>query len=155
MACNFRKIMNTERRLVPIVSLDIEGYTRLIQRDEQAALNLVRHVFTSLVGGSIGKWGGSIFKTMGDGVLAEFASIVSAIEWMAGLQRQLDANPLIAPDGAPLRMRAGIVLADVMVAGEDRFGEGVNMAGAAAGCGPPAGWAGSTWVSVLGSRAST
>ena len=131
--------MTTERRLVPIVSLDIEGYTRLIQRDEQAALNLVRHVFTSLVGGSIGTWGGSIFKTMGDGVLAEFASIVSAIEWVAGLQRQLEANPLIAPDGAPLRMRAGIVLADVMVAGEDRLGEGVNLAVRVQACAPPGG----------------
>jgi hypothetical protein len=78
-----------ERRLVPIVSLDVEGYSRLTQLDEAVTLSAVHHVFTERVEATIGDHGGSIFKTMGDGVLAEFTSVVAAVEWAAQLQQQL------------------------------------------------------------------
>ena len=78
-----------ERRLVPIVSLDVEGYSRLTQLDEGATLSAVQHVFTDRVEATIGEHGGSVFKTMGDGILAEFASAVAAVEWVSELQQQL------------------------------------------------------------------
>src|SRR6185503_15895247 len=103
-----------ERRLVPIVSLDVEGYSRLTQLDEAATLSAVHHVFTECVKATIGDHGGSVFKTMGDSVLAEFTSAVAAVEWVAQLQQQLYDAPVAAADGATLQLRAGIVMADVM-----------------------------------------
>ena len=135
-----------ERRLVPIVSLDVEGYSRLIQHDEAATLAAVNHVFKDRVEATIGEHGGTVFKTMGDGILAEFTSVVAAIEWVAQLQQQLYHEPVAAADGTTLQLRAGIVMADVMVKDEDRFGEGVTLAVRVQGCGPPGGMAISKWM---------
>ncbi len=135
-----------DRRLVPIVSLDVVGYTRLIQRDETATLTLVQQVFNGQIRATIADYGGTIFKTMGDSILAEFASVVAAVEWIARLQQSLFNAPIMAPGGAPLELRAGIVMADVMVEGGDRFGEGVNLAVRVQDCAPPGGMAISKWM---------
>lgn len=135
-----------ERRLVPIVSLDVEGYSRLIMLDEGATLAAVQHVFNERVGATITDHGGSVFKTMGDGVLAEFASVVAAVEWTSELQQQLYQRPVAAADGKTLQLRAGVVMADVMVQDNDRFGEGVNLAARVQGCAPPGGMAVSKWM---------
>ena len=135
-----------ERRLVPIVSLDVEGYARLTQLDEAATLAAVHHIFKDLVETTIGEHGGSVFKTMGDGILAEFASAVAAIEWTSGLQQQLFATPVYVADGKTLRLRAGIVMADAVIQDDDLFGEGVNMAVRVQGCAPPGGMAISKWL---------
>lgn len=135
-----------ERRLVPIVSLDVEGYGRLIQLDEVATLAAVQHVFNERVGATIADHGGSVFKTMGDGILAEFASVVAAVEWTSELQQQLYQRPVAAADGKTLQLRAGVVMADVMVQDNDRFGEGVNLAARVQGCAPPGGVAVSKWM---------
>jgi adenylate cyclase len=135
-----------ERRLVPIVSLDVEGYSRLTQLDEGATLSAVRHVFTDRVETTIGGQGGRVFKTMGDGVLAQFASAVAAVEWVSGLQQQLYQSPVNAADGKTLQLRAGIVMADVVVKDDDLLGEGVNMAVRVQGCSPPGGLAISKWM---------
>ena len=117
-----------ERRLIPIVSLDVEGYTRFVQRDEAATLAALNEVFTERGEATIGEHGGTIFKRMGDGILAEFASVVAAIEWAVRLQRSLHEQPVVAPGGQPIRLRVGIVMADVMIQDGDRFGEGVSLA---------------------------
>ena len=135
-----------ERRLVPIVSLDIVGYTRLVQHDEPTALAAVHQLFADHVNATIGSHGGTVFKTMGDGVLAEFASVVSAVEWAARLQRNLHGHPVTTPNGDALQLRAGIVLADVMVEGDDLFGGGVNLAVRVQECAPPGGLAISKWM---------
>ena len=62
------------------------------------------------------------------GILAEFASVVAAVEWTSQLQQQLYQLPVAAADGKTLQLRAGVVMADVMVQDNDRFGEGVNLA---------------------------
>ena len=140
-------IKNTaDRRLVPIVSLDVAGYTRLIQRNEAATLHAVQAVFAELLRGPIGDYGGSIFKTMGDGMLAEFPSVVGAVEWVAHVQRTLFENPVSAGGGEPVAMRAGLVMADVMVSGDDRYGEGINLAVRIQNCAPPGGLALSKWM---------
>ncbi|HQX84048.1 MAG TPA: adenylate/guanylate cyclase domain-containing protein, partial [Aestuariivirga sp.] len=135
-----------ERRLVPIVSLDVEGYSRLTELDETATLAAVRHVFTERVEATIGDYGGSVFKTMGDGILAQFASAVAAVEWVSGLQQQLYQAPVNAADGKTLQLRAGIVMADVVVKNDDLFGEGVNLTVRVQGCSPPGGMAISKWM---------
>ncbi len=136
----------TDRRLVPIVSLDVAGFTRLIQRGEAATLAAVQQVFDGLVRTTMDDHGGSIFKTMGDGILAEFPSVVAAVEAVAHIQRTLHDKPVLAGGGEPLVMRAGMVLADVMVKGGDRHGEGVNLAVRIQGCAPPGGMAISKWM---------
>lgn len=133
------------RRLVPILSADVVGYSRMIEADESAAHELVQGIFRERIEPSMANAGGSTFKTMGDGILAEFTSLVSAVDWAAHLQQELFVSPLMAPDGLPLRFRIGIVLADVMVEGEDRFGEGINLAVRAQVKSPPGGMCVTKW----------
>jgi len=109
------------------LSLDVVGYVRMVEADERAALELVQTLFHARMAPSMAEAGGKIFKTMGDGLLAEFTSLVSAVAWAARLQDELFRVPVTAPNGKPLQLRIGIVLADVLVDGEDRFGEGVNL----------------------------
>lgn len=117
-----------DRRLVPIVSLDIVGYSRLVERNERQTLRLVQRVYDRLISRTIGAAGGKVFKTMGDGLLAEFNSVVAAVQWTADLQRQIHERKIHAPGGELFQVRAGIVLADVLVAGNDLYGSGINLA---------------------------
>src|SRR5688572_18063254 len=113
----------TDRRLVPIVSMDVVGYTRLVQTNERQTLRLVQSLYDILVARTIESAGGKVFKTMGDGLLAEFSSVVAAVEWVANIQRTLDERQIKAPGGGIFEVRAGIVLADVLVTGDDLFGD--------------------------------
>ena len=135
-----------ERRLAPIVSLDVAGYTRLLQRDEAATLSAVQALFEARIREDMSVHGGHVFKVMGDGVLAEFNSVVAAVEWTARLQLDLHDRPIMMPGREPLHLRAAIILADVMMDGDDRFGEGVNLAVRVQGCSPPGGMAISKWM---------
>jgi len=135
-----------ERRLVPIVSLDVVGFSRLVQRNERQTLRLVQRVYERLVMTTIGAQGGKIFKTMGDGLLAEFTSVVAAVEWVASLQTTLHERRIRAPGGELFQVRAGIVLADVLVSGDDLFGNGVNLAVRVQGKSPPGGMAVTKWM---------
>ena len=134
------------RRLVPILSADVVGYSRMIEADESVAHKLVSGLLRERIEPTMAAAGGSIFKTMGDGILAEFASLVSAVEWAARLQQDLFDAPLKAPGGAPLRFRIGIVLADVMEEGADRFGEGINLAVRVQMSSPPGGICITKWT---------
>ncbi|HVW92326.1 MAG TPA: adenylate/guanylate cyclase domain-containing protein [Devosia sp.] len=135
-----------DRKLVPIVSLDVVGYSRLIDHNEHQTLRLVRRAYISLVHRTIGQQGGKVFKTMGDGLLAEFQSVVAAVQWTAELQKTLNQRRLRAPGGEIFRVRAGIVLADVLVAGDDLFGSGINLAVRVQGHAPPGGMAITKWM---------
>jgi TolB-like protein/class 3 adenylate cyclase/Flp pilus assembly protein TadD len=142
-----------DRRLVPIVSLDVVGYSRLVMHSERQTLRLIRQGYTTLVDRTIGAAGGKVFKTMGDGLLAEFNSVVAAVEWTAALQKALHDRHIIAPGGDPFQVRAGIVLADVLVSGDDLFGDGVNLAVRVQGQSPPGGMAITKWMyEYLGGR---
>lgn len=117
-----------DRRLVPIVSLDVVGYSRLVERNERQTLRLVQRVYDRLIARTIGAAGGKVFKTMGDGLLAEFNSVVAAVQWTAQVQREIYERKIRAPGGELFQVRAGIVLADVLVAGDDLYGSGINLA---------------------------
>ncbi len=139
-------MVQPDRRLVPIVSLDVVGYSRLVERNERQALRLVRRVYERLIARTIGDAGGKVFKTMGDGVLAEFNSIVAAVQWTAGLQREVHARRIRGPGGEPFQIRAGIVLADVLVAGNDLYGSGINLAVRVQSHSPAGGMAITKWM---------
>ncbi len=135
----------TRRRLVPIVSVDVAGYTRLIETDELASHILVQDILSVRAPETMGRFGGVVFKTMGDGLLAEFESVVSAIDWASRFQRDLHESAPHSPEGLPVKLRIGIVLADVLIEGSDRFGEGINLAVRVQSCSPSGGLAVSKW----------
>ena len=135
-----------DRRLVPIVSLDVVGYSRLVQRNERQTLRLVQRVYQHLVADTISEQGGKVFKTMGDGLLAEFNSVVAAVQWTAELQRQMNARRIKGPGNELFQIRAGIVLADVLVAGDDLYGSGINLAVRVQGHAPPGGICITKWM---------
>jgi adenylate cyclase len=138
--------VRSNRRFVSIASLDVAGYTRMIERDEAATLAAVHEVFATRVEAGIGAYGGAIFKTMGDGMLAEFASVVEAVNWAVALQDALAATPVATAAGDKIQLRIGIVIADVKVEGDDRFGEGVNLAVRVQELSPVGGLAISKWI---------
>src|SRR3569833_1127138 len=107
-----------DRRLVPIVSLDVVGYSRLAEINERQTLRLVQRVYDRLVARSIGRYGGKVFKTMGDGLLAEFQSVVAAIEWVSDMQRELHERKLRVPGGGYFQVPAGVVLPFDNLSGE-------------------------------------
>ena len=135
-----------DRRLVPIVSLDVVGYSRLVERNERQTLRLVQRVYDRLIARTIGLHGGKVFKTMGDGLLAEFQSVVAAVAWTADLQRTIYERKIRAPGGELFQIRAGIVLADVLVAGDDLYGSGINLAVRVQSTAPPGGISITKWM---------
>ncbi|MEX6506885.1 adenylate/guanylate cyclase domain-containing protein [Jiella sp. M17.18] len=112
------------RRLAAILSMDVEDYSRLVETDETAVLAALSRAFDDRIRPTIGQFGGEVFKTVGDGLLAEFSSPVSAVNWAARFQRSIAAEE----GDKALPIRIGIVLGDVVVARDDRFGAGVNLA---------------------------
>jgi adenylate cyclase len=143
----------SERRLVPIVSLDVVGFSTLVQFDERQTLRLVRRAYEHFVHRTIDGVGGKVFKTMGDGLLAEFGSVIAAVEWVSAIQKELNTRRVPVPGGGILQVRAGIVLADVLVHGDDLFGNGVNLAVRVQSLSPPGGMAITKWMhEYLGGR---
>lgn len=139
-------MVQPDRRLVPIVSLDVVGYSRLVERNERQTLRLVQRVYERLISSTIGEAGGKVFKTMGDGLLAEFSSVVAAVQWTAQLQREIHERKIHAPGGEMFQVRAGIVLADVLVAGNDLYGSGINLAVRVQSHSPPGGMCITKWM---------
>jgi adenylate cyclase len=117
-----------ERRLAAILAADVVGYTGLMEQDEAGTFERVRAYRKELFEPEIERHHGRIFKLMGDGLLAEFASVVDAVECAIVLQRELALRNRGLPDDRRIDVRIGINLGDVIVEGEDRHGEGVNIA---------------------------
>jgi len=117
-----------ERRLAAILAIDVVGYSRLMETDEAGTFGRLRGRLNALVGPRIAEHSGRVFKLMGDGVLAEFASVIDAVECAAALQKAMATSNDDAPDGHGIEVRMAVHLGDVIVDGEDRQGEGVNIA---------------------------
>jgi adenylate cyclase len=135
----------SERRLVPIVSIDVVGFSRRVQHNPRPTVRLGRPTHAHFVN-RIGERGGAVFKTMGDGLLAEFNSVIAAVDWVARIQKDLHTRQIRAPGGEILQVRAGIVMADVLVHGDDLFGNGVNLAVRVQSLSPPGGMAITKWM---------
>jgi len=117
-----------ERRLSAIVAADVVGYSRLMERDEADIFERLRVLRKEHFEPEIERHHGRIFKLMGDGLLAEFASVVDAVECAVSLQRGMaERNDGLSAD-LRIDVRIGINLGDVIVEGEDRHGEGVIIA---------------------------
>jgi TolB-like protein/class 3 adenylate cyclase len=117
-----------ERRLAAILAADVVGYSALMERDEAGTFARLKAGRTELFEPEIARHHGRIFKLMGDGLLAEFASVVDAVECAVSLQRGLAERNLSVPEAERIEVRIGINLGEVIVEGDDRYGEGVNIA---------------------------
>jgi class 3 adenylate cyclase len=116
-----------ERKLVAILAADIEGYSRHMERDEAATLaTLSAHRL--IVDDLIASYNGRITGTAGDSVLAEFASVVDAVDCALKIQDALSEANRALPEERRLHLRIGINVGDVMVKDGDIFGDGVNIA---------------------------
>jgi adenylate cyclase len=117
-----------ERKLAAILAADVVGYSRLMEADEAGTFARLKERRHTVVGPELERHRGRIFKLTGDGLLAEFVSVVDAVECAVAVQREMaERNANLAPD-LRIEMRIGITLGDVIVEGEDRHGEGVNIA---------------------------
>src|SRR5262245_18079266 len=117
-----------ERRLSAILAADVVGYSALMEEDEAGTFNRLRAHRKELFEPEIHKHHGRIFKLTGDGLFAEFASVVDAVECAVSLQRGLAERNANVPDDQRIDVRIGINLGEVIVEGDDRLGEGVNIA---------------------------
>jgi adenylate cyclase len=116
-----------ERRLSAILAADVAGYTRLMEQDETDTFARLKAHRKELFEPEITKHHGRIFKLMGDGLLAEFGSVVDAVECAVAVQRGMAERNKDVADDRRIDVRIGINLGDVMVEGEDRHGDGVNI----------------------------
>ncbi|MDP9422034.1 MAG: adenylate/guanylate cyclase domain-containing protein [Pseudomonadota bacterium] len=128
-----------ERRLAAILAADVVGYSRLMGANEVGTLQSLQQHQAELVGPAIASHGGRIVKLTGDGLLAEFASVVSAVECAADIQRAMPDRNADAPEDRRIEYRVGINLDDVIVQGDDLFGDGVNVAARLEGIACPGG----------------
>src|SRR5262245_42108874 len=117
-----------ERRLAAILAADVVGFSALMERDEAGTFARLKAGRKELFEPEIARHHGRIFKLMGDGLLAEFASVVDAVECAVSLQRGLAERNLSVPEAERIQVRIGVNLGEVIVEGDDRYGEGVNIA---------------------------
>jgi len=117
-----------ERRLAAILAADVVGYSRLMADDEERTLAQLKTHRTDVIYPALSTHNGSVVKLMGDGLLAEFSSVVDAVRCAVAIQEATDAGSLETGSGKPIQLRIGINLGDVIVDGDDIYGDGVNIA---------------------------
>jgi class 3 adenylate cyclase len=120
--------MSQTRRLAAILAVDVAGYSRLMGADEEGTLERLKALRRELVDPKIASHNGRIVKSTGDGLLVEFASVVDAVRCAIAVQQAMpERNTNVEPDRR-IELRIGINLGDVIVEGDDLYGDGVNIA---------------------------
>jgi adenylate cyclase len=116
-----------ERRLAAILAADIAGYSRLMGADEVGTLTALKAHRRKIVDPAIAGHHGRIVKTTGDGMLVEFASAVDAVACAVAIQEKM-AERTAEGTGPRIQFRVGINIGDIIIDGDDIFGDGVNLA---------------------------
>jgi adenylate cyclase len=120
--------MSQTRRLAAILAADVAGYSRLMGADEEGTHERLKAHFQEVVNSKIREHRGRIVKNTGDGLLAEFASVMDAVRCAVDVQRAMVDREPDVPEERRIRFRIGINLGDVIVEEHDIFGDGVNLA---------------------------
>jgi adenylate cyclase len=128
-----------ERRLAAIFAADVVGYSRLMGDDEAGTLERLKALRQDLVQPSIAERKGRIVKLMGDGLLAEFPSVVEAIQCAVEIQKRMAERETDVAEESRVTLRIGVNLGDIIVEGSDIFGDGVNVAARLEGLADPGG----------------
>ena len=118
----------SERRLAAILSADVVGYSRLMGADEAGTLTRLKACRAEVLDPKIAEHRGRIFKTMGDGLLVEFASVVDAVNCAIAVQDAMATANAAAAAERRIVFRIGVNLGDVIAEDDDILGEGVNIA---------------------------
>jgi adenylate cyclase len=116
-----------KRRLTTVLCADVHGYSRLMEADEAGTLATLRRNRAAMAG-LVERHDGRIVNTWGDAVIAEFASVVEAVQCAVEIQQEISNQGSDAPDVERMKFRIGVNLGDVMVDGPDIYGDGVNIA---------------------------
>jgi class 3 adenylate cyclase/pimeloyl-ACP methyl ester carboxylesterase len=117
-----------QRRLAAILAADVVGYSRLMGADEMGTLTSLKSHRRELVDSGIAEHRGRIVKTTGDGMLVEFASVVDAVSCAVHIQRSMVRRNAGIPQDKQIVFRFGINVGDIIIDGDDIFGDGVNIA---------------------------
>ena len=117
-----------QRKLAAILAADVVGYSRLMRADETGTLSGMKALWGEVVQPSVRAHRGRVFKLMGDGMLAEFGSVVDAANAAEAIQTAANARAEAVAEGRRVQLRIGINLGDVVVDGSDLYGDGVNIA---------------------------
>src|ERR1700716_430027 len=117
-----------QRRLAAILAADVVGYSRLMGTDEMGTLTALKSHRRELVNPGIAEHHGRIVKTTGDGMLVEFASVVDAVGCAVNIQRSMFRRNAGIPEEKQIIFRIGINVGDIIIDGDDIFGDGVNIA---------------------------
>ena len=126
-----------QRRLAAILSADVAGYSRLMGADEVGTLARLQALRREIIYPAIAAHSGRMVKLMGDGALVEFASAVDAVTCADAIQQQVGAHNAAMPEDAPIQFRVGINIGDILVDGDDIYGDGVNIAARIEGLAAP------------------
>jgi class 3 adenylate cyclase/pimeloyl-ACP methyl ester carboxylesterase len=117
-----------QRRLAAILAADVVGYSRLMGADEMGTLTALKSHRRELVDSGISEHHGRIVKTTGDGMLVEFANVVDAVGCAVKIQRNMVRRNAGIPAEKQIVFRIGINVGDIIIDGDDIFGDGVNIA---------------------------
>ncbi len=128
----------TQRKLTTIFAADVQDYTRLMGADEEGTLAMLKH-YRDAMSRLIASHGGRVVNTWGDGLLADFPSVVEAVRAAIDVQNELAGKNAARPMDGRMLFRIGINLGDVIVEGEDIYGDGVNIAARLQGSAPAGG----------------
>ena len=116
-----------KRRLTSILCADVKSYSRLMENDETRTIGTLRQ-YRAAMDALVERHEGRTINTWGDAVIAEFSSVVEAVQCAIEVQRELAARNRELPEAEQMWFRIGINLGDVMVENDDLYGEGVNIA---------------------------
>ena len=117
-----------QRRLTAILSADVAEFSRLMEADEAGTLERLKDNRRRIFDPSVAAHGGRLVKLIGDGALVEFGSVIAAVNCGLAIQQETEHGEPWHADAKPLRYRIGINLGDVIIEGDDIYGEGVNVA---------------------------
>jgi adenylate cyclase len=117
-----------QRKLTAILSADVVGYAGLIEADESGTLEQLKANRKDIFDPQVAAHGGRVFKLIGDGALAEFPSVVAAVECALAIQLKTSRGESELTEARRIRYRIGVNLGEVVVDGDDIYGEGVNVA---------------------------
>ncbi len=128
-----------ERHLAAILAADVVGYSRLMEADEPGTIAALTAHREELIEPKIAEHHGRIVKLVGDGILVDFTSVVDAVQCAVDIQRTMAERNAEEPEDQQIKFRMGINLGDVIVQGDDIYGDGINIASRLEGLAEPDG----------------
>lgn len=120
-------MQRVKRRLAAVMCADVAQYSKLMERDEDGTLDRLK-AYRSIMSALTARHNGRIVNTWGDAVIVEFGSVIDAVQCAVEIQNELSHKNAKLPDATRMEFRIGLNLGDIMIEGDDIYGDGVNVA---------------------------